>query len=193
MRWRWIGSFIGGSPSASHSFEKRIRSVSATRDWSWRWKVSVARSCISSATAMSQPWPSLPTMFSRGTRTSSRKTSLNSLSPFICRSGRTSTPGTRMSMMNIVMPLCLGTSGFGAREQDAEVGVLRVAGPDLLAVDHVRVAVEHGARRERREVGARAGLAVALAPDLLGREDRFEVAPLLLLGAVRDDAPGRPC
>ena len=41
-------------------------------------------------------------------------------------------------------------------------------------------------RLERGEVGARLGLGEALAPDLLGREDRLEVALLLLLGAVGD-------
>ena len=42
-------------------------------------------------------------------------------------------------------------------------------------------------RSHGREVGARVRLGEALAPDLLGREDRLQVARLLRLGAVRDD------
>ncbi|COY74660.1 Uncharacterised protein [Mycobacterium tuberculosis] len=40
-----------------------------------------------------------------------KNTSLNSESPVICRSGRTSTPGANMSMITVVMPACLGASG----------------------------------------------------------------------------------
>ncbi len=49
--------------------------------------------------ATRQPWPSLPSMRSCGIRTSVRKTSLNSASPVIWCSGRTSTPGPCMSRM----------------------------------------------------------------------------------------------
>jgi len=44
-------------------------------------------------------------------RTSEKNTSLNSASPVICRSGRTSTPGAFMSTTKYVSPLCLGASG----------------------------------------------------------------------------------
>ena len=40
-----------------------------------------------------------------------------------------------------------------------------------------------GARAQRREVGAGLGLGEALAPDLLGREDRRHVTAPLLVGA----------
>ncbi len=50
-------------------------------------------------------------MFSFSTRASVMKTSQNSDEPVICFSGRTSTPGWRMSMRKHVMPLCLGTAG----------------------------------------------------------------------------------
>ena len=78
------------------------------------------------------------------------------------------------------MPACFGASGSVRHEAEHEVGALRVARPDLLAVDHPLVAVELGARAERGEVAARAGLAVALAPE---RSRRATVArdPLLLL------------
>ena len=45
-----------------------------------------------------QPSPRLPTMFLAGTRTLSKKTSLKSASPVICRRGRTVMPGVSMSI-----------------------------------------------------------------------------------------------
>ena len=66
---------------------------------------SVARATV-------QP-PSIgPTTSSSGTNTSSKNTSLNSESPVVIRSGRTSTPSACMSMTIVVMPSCLATSGF---------------------------------------------------------------------------------
>ena len=84
------------------------------------------------------------------------------------------------------MPLAVGVA---ARDEDAPVGDVRERRPHLLAVDDEAVAVgsEPRARAHGREVGARAGLGEALAPDLLGREDLLEVLLLLRLGAVRDD------
>ena len=70
------------------------------------------RSFISVVTATRQPSPSAPRRAESGIRTSVKKTSLNSASPVIWNSGRTSTPGAFMSTRNAVMPLCLGTSGF---------------------------------------------------------------------------------
>ena len=83
--------------------------------------------------------------------------------------------------------MCFGDARVGAGEQHHPVGDLREAGPDLLAVDDVVVAVLHGPGLERREVRARVGLGVALAPDLLAGEDLLEVALLLRVGAVGDD------
>src|SRR5262245_4886085 len=62
--------------------------------------------------------------------------------------------------------LVLRDAGIGAREQEAPVCHVGVAGPDLVAVDHVLAAVTRGAGAERREVGAGIGLAEALAPAL---------------------------
>src|SRR5207249_3562048 len=67
-------------------------------------KPSVPRSCSSVVTATCQPWPSSPSRFDTGTSTSSKKISLNSASPVICRSGRTSTPGACMSTIRYVSP-----------------------------------------------------------------------------------------
>ena len=77
-------------------------------------------------------------------------------------------------------------------------------GPDLLAVDHPLVAVEHGTRGERAEIGAGVGLGVALAPAVLAREDaragsgavcssvphRNSVLPTILMPKVSYGAPG---
>ena len=76
--------------------------------------------------------------------------------------------------------------GIGAGEQHAEVGEVRPRGPHLLAGHEPVVAVALGARRERREVGARAGLAEQLAPHLFVAHDRRQEAQALLLGAVRE-------
>ena len=70
------------------------------------------RSFISVVTATRHPSPSFPRRAVSGIRASVKKTSLNSASPVIWKSGRTSTPGAFMSTRNAVIPLCLGTSGF---------------------------------------------------------------------------------
>ena len=83
--------------------------------------------------------------------------------------------------------LVLRRVGIGAHQQHAPVGVAREAGPHLLAVDDEVVAVEHGARLQRRQIGAGVGLGESLTPDLVGRRGslcRWRL--LLLLGAVRD-------
>ena len=70
----------------------------------------LTRSLPSVARATVQPALGSPTTSSSGTKTSLKKTSLNSLPPVIWRSGRTSTPGAFMSRITIVMPACLGPS-----------------------------------------------------------------------------------
>ena len=84
-------------------------------------------------------------------------------------------------------PLVPGRAGVGPREQHHPVGHLGERGPYLLAVDDPGLAVSDRARLERGEVGARVRLGVALAPDLLAREDPRRVALLLRLGPVGDD------
>jgi len=64
--------------------------------------------------------------------------------------------------------------------------VLRVGRQHLLSVDDERVADELRARAQRGEIGAGAGLGVALAPYLLGGEYLRQVALPLLLGAELD-------
>lgn len=58
-----------------------------------------------------QPSFSAPTRLATGTRTSSRKTSANSVEPASVRSGRTVIPGASMGMASQVMPRCLRAAG----------------------------------------------------------------------------------
>ena len=120
-------------------------------------------------------------------RTSVRKTSLNSASPVICRSGRTSTPGRGHVADEVGDALVLGHARVGAGEQDRPPRLVRHRGPDLLTGDDPVVAVAHRAGAERGEVGAGAGLAEELAPHLLAGPQRTQPAPPLLVGAVAQD------
>ena len=75
----------------------------------------------------------------------------------------------------------------GARQQEDVVGVLRLRGPDLLAVDHPLVAVEVGTCLQPGEVGTGIGFAEALAPrDLSGQDLREELLLLLLAPPLQD-------
>ena len=96
-------------------------------------------------------------------------------------------PGLFMSTSRQVMPLCLAAVGVGADDQQAQVGEVGKAGPDLLAVDDEMVAVEHGLGFERSQVAAGVGLGKTLAPDFVARKDAGQVALLLRLGADGDD------
>ena len=71
----------------------------------------MTRSFIRVAMATAQPWPTSPMRWESGMRAPVKKISLNSASPVIWRSGRTSTPGWCMSMKKYVRPRCFGTSG----------------------------------------------------------------------------------
>src|SRR5439155_8380146 len=73
-----------------------------------------------------------------------------------------------------------------AREHEHPIGVLRVGGPNLLAIDHPVVAVADGARLERSQVGAGAGLAEALTPGHFAAQDLRQVLRLLLIRAMDD-------
>ena len=87
-----------------------------------------------------------------------------------------------MSTISIEMPRCSGRFAR-AREYAAPARELAPGDPRLLAVEHEVVVVLDGARAQRGEVGAGVGLAEALAPDLLGGQDRGDVAAALLVGA----------
>jgi len=81
-------------------------------------------------------------------------------------------------------PLVLGRIGVGAHEQEAPVGDVRHRRPDLLAVDDEMLAVQHAARLEVGEVGARVRLRESLAPQLVGGQDLLQMPRLLGRRAV---------
>ena len=89
-------------------------------------------------------------------------------------------------------PLVLGGVGVGAGDEHAPLRLVGERRPDLLAGDPPAAVLLHRLRLQRGEVRARLRLGEALAPDLLGREDRLEEALLLLLGAVGDHDRARP-
>src|SRR5579885_2907237 len=103
-RWRTTGS-------ASRPCSRAV-AVSQSRLCSKRMLPAMPlRSFTSALETISHPCPSRPRRFSTGTRTSVMKTSLNSVPPSICRIGRTSMPGLRMSMRSTESPAHLGPSG----------------------------------------------------------------------------------
>ncbi len=76
---------------------------------------------------MGQPPFTGPTTFSSGTRTSSKKSSLNSERPLSWTSGRQVMPGVRMSTTRQLMPSCLRASGSlrtRRRHQSAKCALL---------------------------------------------------------------------
>ena len=74
-------------------------------------------------------------------------------------------------------PAVRGRVGIGAHEQHAVRGPHADRRPDLGAVHHEVVVLEHGAAAQAGEVAARVGLAEPLAPHLLGAEDALRGAP----------------
>ena len=101
-------------------------------------------------------------------------------------------PGASIGQMKYEMPSCFGASGSVRAMRMPSWRALGERRPDLLAVDHPLVAVAHGPGAEGGEVGAGAGLAEELAPDLLAGEQREQVALLLLLACRRGRSSGRP-
>src|SRR5213078_3775621 len=79
--------------------------------------------------------------------------------------------------------LVLGRRRLAADQAEHPVGLVGVRGPDLVAVDDEGVAVAYGARVERGQVGAGAGLAVALTPADFAAHDLRDVLGALLLAA----------
>ena len=79
--------------------------------------------------------------------------------------------------------LALAGRAIGAHEAEDPVGVMRERGPDLLAIDDVVLAMTHGAHVERSEIAARAGLRVALAPEVVAVIDTRQEPLFLRLAA----------
>ena len=80
----------------------------------------------------------------------------------------------------------LGTRrlGVGARQAQPPRGELGVGRPDLAPGDFETSLDRNRPGGERGQVAPRVGFAEELAPDLLGRQDRRQVAQALVLGAV---------
>ena len=75
--------------------------------------------------------------------------------------------------------------GRGADQAEDPVGLVGIAGPHLLAVDEVMVALVFGLGLQAGEVGARARLRIALAPaDFAARDLGQEVLLLLLIADI---------
>ena len=77
----------------------------------------------------------------------------------------------------------LGGVGLGANQAEDPVGQMRGAGPDLLAIDHPLIAIEHGAGAQARQVAAGAGFGIPLAPDGVAAQGGRDELALLGLGA----------
>ena len=119
--------------------------------------------------ATRQPFPSPPTTCSARACAPSKKTSLNSLVPVICRIGRTSIrPGWSMGTSSKRQPVVPCGPRLGAGQHEAPVGLMGERGPDLLPGDPVRpVPRALRPRPHPGEIRPGAGLAVALAPQLV--------------------------
>ena len=133
--------------------------------------------------ATAQPPFTSPRMRSAGTTTSSKNTSANSGAPLIISNGRTVIPGVSMSTKNAVMPRCADPGGPVRVRSTHAVGVLRQAGPHLLAVDHPVVVGPGRPARQRGEVAPGARLGEALAPHLVAAEQLGTSSPASSGGA----------
>ena len=89
------------------------------------------------------------------------------------------------------MPLVLRRRRVRADEQDAPLAPMGVRRPHLLARDAEGVAVEHRASVQPGEIGSRPWLREALAPDVVGGEDRGEESLPLRLGPPLHDPGAR--
>ena len=140
--------------------------------------------------AIAQPSPGSPIMFSAGTRAPSMRTSPNSLvTPLIILRGRCSTAGSSIGRANTDRLLVLGAVGLGAGEQEAPVGPVGVARPDLVPADHELVVVPLGSGAQRRQVGAGVGLAEALAPAVAAADEPRQEPLLDGVGPVSRSIP----
>ena len=89
-------------------------------------------------------------------------------------------------------PLALRDVVVGPGQKDRPVRKVGPRGPHFLAGDDPLIAVALGPGGQRGEIGAGAGLAEELAPDLLVADDGGEEALALLLGAVCEECRSRP-
>ena len=132
-------------------------------------------------------------MFFAGMRAPSKNTSQKSAPPCIIVSGRASMPARLHRDQQVGDPGVLGRVGLGAEQAEHHVGLVGLAGPDLLAGDDPLVAHQLGARLQRGEVAAGARLAVALAPGQLPAERRARCTRAAAPRCRTREASGRAC
>src|SRR5262249_20857798 len=77
--------------------------------------------------------------------------------------------------------------GVRPHQELLELGDVAEAGPDLLARDDQLLALDHGARLETCQIGARVRLREPLTPDDVAAQDAREMERLLLLAAAGDE------
>ena len=97
-----------------------------------------------------------------------------------------------MSTMKHEMPSCFGASGFVRARQMPQSASLAIDVQTFWPFSTQPPSTRVAARRQRGEVGARAGLAEQLAPTDLAAQRRHDPAFALLLGAVHDQVRQRP-
>ena len=73
-----------------------------------------------------------------------------------------------------------------AYQQEAPIGIHGECGPNLLAIHHIGIAIQHCFRTQRRQIRSRIGFGIALAPDMLTGQNLRQEALLLFAGAVID-------
>ena len=78
----------------------------------------------------------------------------------------------------------LGRVRVRAHQAENPIRLVCVRGPDLRAVDEELIALVFRAGLQRRQVGTRTGLGIALAPSNLASSNLRQMLALLLLGAV---------
>ncbi len=178
---------ISGSSQAPVLLAISRKPLTSSIDWKNSETNAVPRSNPRVTIVTRQPSFSSPTRFSTGIRTSSKKSSANSVEPAIVRSGRTSIPGDSISMTEPGDPAVTTSFGSGADQQLAVVGDLGVRCPDLLSGHHVLVAVSHRPRPERRQIASGVRLRKTLAPDRFSGEDRSQIPLALRLGSLDRD------
>ncbi|MGY3292405.1 hypothetical protein ACVWWP_005472 [Bradyrhizobium sp. LM3.6] len=84
-----------------------------------------------------------------------------------------------------------GTIATGAHHRDQEISTTGAGNELLLAVQHIVIAVAHGAGAKRRRVRASAGLGQAVARNQLHGAELWQPCVALGVAAVGIDHPGR--
>ena len=140
---------------------------------------------------MDQPWSTSPRTRSRGTSTSSKKTSQNSRAPCIVSIGRTVMPALSMSTNSAVIPLC-ADSGVPVRVSSTHRCAYWAR---LVQTFWPLIRQPSPSRRrpagQRGQVASRPRLGEPLAPDLLAPQQARHHLRRQCLGRVVDHRRGQ--